>query len=108
MAIEPANMLYMPRSFVHEACTVGDDEHDGDGYDDSNSKSVRAPSLHLTILANKKRKWTDVLLATVQDAVWSAVSLHVAVRGTLSLRFADYTGAKYGRNDEHARAGNSA
>ena len=79
---KPGDLLYMPRGWIHQACTLkGSEEH----------------SLHLTVSAMQQWAWIDLLEMVVPNALESAASDEASssLRQGLPRGFLDYMGAMH-------------
>jgi lysine-specific demethylase/histidyl-hydroxylase NO66 len=74
--LEPGDLLYMPRGTIHQACTLGSDQH----------------SLHITVSSAQQSSWTDYLEKAVPEALKTASLDNVELRESLPRHFGDYMG----------------
>lgn len=80
VVLKPGDVLYMPRGWIHQACTTPGKQH----------------SLHLTISAMQQWSWADYLELLMPEALEAAASnTSTSLREGLPLRFLDYMGAVY-------------
>ncbi|XP_049626237.1 ribosomal oxygenase 1 [Suncus etruscus] len=85
--LEPGDLLYFPRGFVHQAeCPDG------------------AHSLHLTLSTYQRNSWGDFLEAALPLAVQAAVDEDVEFRRGLPRDFMDYMGAQHADSKDPRRA----
>ena len=88
VTLEEGDLLYMPRGWIHQACTLQDDnEH----------------SLHLTISAMQQWAWVDLLDMLMPEALENAAmsETSTSLREGLPQGFLEYMGAMYEEpNDE--------
>lgn len=77
--VGPGAVLYMPRGWIHQACTTDRKGH----------------SLHLTISAMQQWSWADYLEVLMPEALEAAAASNTStsLREGLPLRFLDYMGA---------------
>ncbi|EEC45501.1 predicted protein, partial [Phaeodactylum tricornutum CCAP 1055/1] len=85
VVLKPGDVLYMPRGWIHQACTI-----DGtDGY-----------SLHLTVSAMQQWAWADLMELLLPEALQSAASGDsTMLRQGLPRGFLNYMGAMYDQKD---------
>ena len=82
VTLEEGDLLYMPRGWIHQACTLNDnDEH----------------SLHLTVSAMQQWAWVDLLDMIMPEALEAATmsTTSSSLRQGLPRGFLDYMGAMY-------------
>jgi hypothetical protein len=82
VTLEEGDLLYMPRGWIHQACTLTDDnEH----------------SLHLTVSAMQQWAWVDLLEQIMPEALESAAmsETSTSLRQGLPRGFLEYMGAMY-------------
>jgi lysine-specific demethylase/histidyl-hydroxylase NO66 len=82
VTLEEGDLLYMPRGWIHQACTL----KDNNGH-----------SLHLTVSAMQQWAWADLLDMVMPEAL-EATSLsetYSSLRQGLPRGFMDYMGAMY-------------
>ena len=88
ITLEEGDLLYMPRGWIHQACTLQDDSQH---------------SLHLTISAMQQWCWADLLEIVLPEALENAAMNEASInlRQGLPRGFMDYMGAMYDEpNDE--------
>jgi lysine-specific demethylase/histidyl-hydroxylase NO66 len=85
VVLSPGDMLYMPRGWIHEACTL-----DGP----SSKKKDDGHSLHLTVSAMQQWAWVDLLEVLLPEALSAAADSEAstALREGLPRNFLDYMG----------------
>lgn len=82
VTLEEGDLLYMPRGWIHQACTLKDaDQH----------------SLHLTVSAMQQWAWVDLLDMIMPEALEAAATSETSssLRQGLPRGFLDYMGAMY-------------
>lgn len=82
VTLEEGDLLYMPRGWIHQACTLKDtDQH----------------SLHLTVSAMQQWAWLDLLDMIMPEALENAAMSETSssLRQGLPRGFLDYMGAMY-------------
>lgn len=82
IVLEEGDLLYMPRGWIHQACTIKDDnEH----------------SLHLTVSAMQQWAWIDLLDVIVPEALENAAMDETSstLREGLPRGFLEYMGVMY-------------
>lgn len=82
VTLEEGDLLYMPRGWIHQACTLPNDfDH----------------SLHLTISAMQQWSWADLLEIVMPEALENAAmnKSSISLRQGLPRGFMDYMGAMY-------------
>lgn len=87
ITLEKGDLLYMPRGWIHQACTLKDEnEH----------------SLHLTVSAMQQWAWADLLEMVMPEALEAAASNEssISLRQGLPRGFLDYMGAMYEEPDD--------
>jgi lysine-specific demethylase/histidyl-hydroxylase NO66 len=91
VVLEPGDMLYMPRGWIHQACTLPSGTHE-DGH-----------SLHLTVSAMQQWAWADLLENLLPEALEAAINSETStfLRAGLPRRFLDYMGAMNDNRDEN-------
>jgi Cupin superfamily protein len=84
--LEPGDLLYMPRGWVHQGITLAGNEH----------------SLHLTVSAMQQWAWVDYLELLIPEALAAAAQSETStsLREGLPRNFLDYMGAMYDQRDE--------
>lgn len=83
--LSPGDLLYMPRGWIHQACTLeGGSKTTDDGH-----------SLHLTVSAMQQWAWVDLLEELLPEALAAAANSEssTALREGLPRNFLDYMGA---------------
>lgn len=88
VTLNEGDLLYMPRGFIHQACTLNDNNHH---------------SLHLTISAMQQWAWVDLMEIVVPDALNAAAmsETSTSLRKGLPQGFMEYMGVMYEEpNDE--------
>jgi len=105
--LEPGDLLYMPRGWIHQACTLQDSQEH---------------SLHVTVSCQQQWAWADLMEILLPEALEASVasssSSSSLLRQGLPPRFLDYMGAmhdnrqvpdvlksKAGTDDDIAKAG---
>lgn len=78
VALGPGDLLYIPRGWIHQACTTSGKGH----------------SLHLTVSAMQQWAWADYLEILMPEALGAAAAsdTSTSLREGLPLRFLDYMG----------------
>lgn len=84
--LEPGDMLYFPRGFIHQAETV-EGKH----------------SLHITVSMFQKTSYADLLEALVPVALQSAINSDVRFREGLPLNMHQVMGLAFSENDSPER-----
>jgi len=86
VVVGPGDLLYMPRGWIHQACTT---DHKGH-------------SLHLTVSAMQQWAWADFLELLMPEALEAAAAsvTSTSLREGLPLRFLDYMGAVHDNTSE--------
>lgn len=86
VVLEPGDMLYMPRGWIHQACTLpSETEH----------------SLHLTVSAMQQWAWADLMELLIPGALEAAIAGdNTALRAGLPRDFLDYMGAVHDSSDD--------
>lgn len=88
VVLSPGDVLYMPRGWIHQACTLPSGDTDA-GSSDSTAKH----SLHLTVSAMQRWAWVDLLEIALPAALQSlAAGDSTLLREGLPRNFLDYTG----------------
>ena len=87
--LEPGDLLYMPRGWVHQAVTTRDNK----------------ASLHLTVSAMQHWSWADFLEIVMPDALQSAVESDssTSLREGLPRNFLSYMGTMFDTNEDYDR-----
>lgn len=89
ITLSPGDLLYMPRGWIHQACTLeGSSSSTSKGKDDGHS-------LHLTVSAMQQWAWVDLLEVLLPEALTAAANSEssTALREGLPRNFLDYMGA---------------
>lgn len=91
VVLEAGDMLYMPRGWIHQACTLPESE-EGD----------KTPhSLHLTISAMQQWAWIDLMEIIIPEALQSvATGESLVLRQGLPRNFCEYMGAMHDVSDD--------
>lgn len=89
VVLSPGDVLYMPRGWIHQACTLPDGQRE-DGH-----------SLHLTVSAMQQWAWVDLFEILLPEALNAAAAstTSVALREGLPVRFLDYMGAAHANRE---------
>ena len=92
VVLEPGDMLYMPRGWIHQACTLPSGSTEKDGH-----------SLHLTVSAMQQWAWVDLLELLLPSALASAAASEssTSLREGLPRGFLDYMGAMHQNSDDN-------
>jgi hypothetical protein len=98
--LEPGDLLYLPRGYVHQAETVSDDDG-GDDDDDAGDAGdgTATPSddnnhaLHVTLSTGQNNSWADFLELLVPQALAAEAEASVGLREGLPPGYLDCTGA---------------
>ena len=92
VVLSPGDMLYMPRGWIHQACTL-------EGYGKSKDEGH---SLHLTVSAMQQWAWVDLLEVLLPEALTAAANSETsaALREGLPRNFLDYMGAVHDDSKE--------
>ena len=88
VTLNEGDLLYMPRGYIHQACTLNDNSHH---------------SIHLTISAMQQWAWVDLMEIVVPDALNAAAMSEssTSLRKGLPQGFMEYMGVMYEEpNDE--------
>jgi bifunctional lysine-specific demethylase and histidyl-hydroxylase NO66 len=89
IVLETGDMLYMPRGWIHQACTI------------PNDGSKPEHSLHLTISAMQQWAWADYMEILLPEALQAAINApSTLLRDGLPPRFLDYMGAMHDNREE--------
>lgn len=85
VVLSPGDMLYMPRGWIHCACTLPD------------GQGKEGHSLHLTVSAMQQWSWADLMEIVLPEALNAAAASETstALRQGLPIRFLDYMGAAH-------------
>jgi len=86
VVLKKGDLLYMPRGWIHQACTLPSNEH----------------SLHLTISAMQQWAWVDYLELLLPEALQAAASSETStsLREGLPRNFLEYMGAVHDQPDD--------
>eukprot|EP00288_Rhodomonas_lens_P017778 CAMPEP_0177713424 /NCGR_PEP_ID=MMETSP0484_2-20121128/12929_1 /TAXON_ID=354590 /ORGANISM="Rhodomonas lens, Strain RHODO" /LENGTH=406 /DNA_ID=CAMNT_0019225307 /DNA_START=39 /DNA_END=1259 /DNA_ORIENTATION=+ len=76
--LEPGDLLYFPRGFIHQAKSDGA-QH----------------SLHVTVSFGYRNSWYDLLKAALEGALERAASVHTDIRRDLPRDYLEYIGMPY-------------
>lgn len=89
VVLEPGDMLYMPRGWIHHGITLPPSQ--GNEH-----------SLHLTMSAMQQWAWVDFLEVLMPEALEAAANSEtsVSLRTGLPRNFLDYTGAMHDQRDD--------
>lgn len=92
VVLSPGDMLYMPRGWIHQACTL---EGGANSKDDGHS-------LHLTVSAMQQWGWCDFFEVLLPEALNAAANSEssTALREGLPRNFLDYMGAVHDDSKE--------
>lgn len=84
--LEPGDLLYMPRGWIHQGITLPGNEH----------------SLHLTVSAMQQWAWVDYLELLIPEALEAAAhsETSTSLREGLPRNFLDYMGAMHDERDD--------
>ena len=88
VVLEPGDCLYMPRGWIHQACTLDDDKQEH--------------SLHVTVSCQQRWAWADlmeILMPEALEASVAAASNGILMRQGLPPRFLNYMGAMHDNRD---------
>jgi len=86
--LEPGDCLYMPRGWIHQACTLPKDAEE-------------QHSLHLTISTMQQWAWIDLMEMLLPEALQTVADSDTTIlRAGLPRRFLDYTGAAHDNDEE--------
>ncbi|GKZ00814.1 hypothetical protein MPSEU_001033100 [Mayamaea pseudoterrestris] len=89
--LEPGDVLYMPRGWIHQACTLPD----------SNASESQQHSLHLTISTMQQWAWVDLIEIVMPEALQAvATGEFTALREGLPNKFLDYMGTMHHDPDD--------
>jgi bifunctional lysine-specific demethylase and histidyl-hydroxylase NO66 len=86
VVLEPGDLLYMPRGWIHQGITLPGNEH----------------SLHLTMSAMQQWAWVDYLELLLPEALEAATNSEtsISLRQGLPRKFLDYMGAMYDQRED--------
>lgn len=92
VTLGPGDLLYMPRGWIHQACTLPE----GDG-------GKKLHSLHLTVSAMQQWAWADLLEILLPEALRAATcsDVYTSLREGLPPRFLDFMGAMHDNREEN-------
>jgi len=91
--LEPGDLLYMPRGWIHQACTL------------PQGLKEEGHSLHLTVSAMQQWAWADLMEILLPEALAAATtSESTLLRSGLPRNFPDYMGAMHDNREEHVPA----
>jgi bifunctional lysine-specific demethylase and histidyl-hydroxylase NO66 len=91
--LEAGDLLYMPRGWIHQACTIPRDSGNHDNDD--------MFSLHLTISTMQQWAWADYMEILLPEALQAAIEApSTLLREALPPRFLDYMGAMHDNREE--------
>lgn len=87
VVLEPGDVLYMPRGWIHQACTLPGNSHH---------------SLHLTVSAMQQWAWVDFLEILIPQALEAAAEsdLSTSLRQGLPRHCLDYMGAVHDQPED--------
>ncbi|GAX20479.1 hypothetical protein FisN_22Hh049 [Fistulifera solaris] len=90
VVLEAGDMLYMPRGWIHQACTLRSGAEDNEH------------SLHLTVSAMQQWAWADLMEVVFPEAVQAAAESAKSneLRQGLPRNFLDYMGAMHDNNPD--------
>ncbi|KAG7348634.1 cupin domain containing protein [Nitzschia inconspicua] len=91
VVLHEGDLLYMPRGWIHQACTLKDDDHT------SSSNNNHQHSLHLTISAMQQWAWIDLMEMVIPEAMEAAGASDKStlLRQGLPRGFLEYMGVMY-------------
>ena len=94
IVLGPGDLLYMPRGWIHQACTIP--------MDDNNNSNDQPHSLHLTISTMQQWAWADYMEILLPEALQSTIqsSTTTLLREGLPNGFLQYMGAMYDNRTE--------
>lgn len=86
VVLEPGDLLYMPRGWIHQGITLPGNEH----------------SLHLTVSAMQQWAWVDYMEVLIPEALEAASysETSTSLRQGLPRNFLDYMGAMHDQRDD--------
>jgi bifunctional lysine-specific demethylase and histidyl-hydroxylase NO66 len=91
IVLESGDMLYIPRGWIHQACTISNDSDTTD----------MTHSLHLTISTMQQWAWADYMEILVPEALNAAIQApYITLREGLPNGFLHYMGAMYDNREE--------
>jgi len=87
VTLEEGDLLYMPRGWIHQACTLNDNNQH---------------SLHLTVSTMQQWAWVDLMDVVVPEALAAAAESDscVNLRESLPQGFMDYMGVQYEETED--------
>lgn len=90
VVLEAGDMLYMPRGWIHQACTLRSGAEDNEH------------SLHLTVSSMQQWAWADLMEVVFPEAIQAAAESveSIELRQGLPRNFLDYMGAMHDNNPE--------
>jgi bifunctional lysine-specific demethylase and histidyl-hydroxylase NO66 len=93
VVLSPGDVLYMPRGWIHQACTLPETSVSPDGH---------GHSLHLTISTMQQWAWVDLMENLMSDAleVLSRSDRTTLLRDGLPRNFVSYMGVMHDSSDE--------
>ena len=107
IVLGPGDLLYMPRGWIHQACTIpssknASDDDDDDDDDNNNNNKNQPHSLHLTISTMQQWAWADYMEILLPEALQATIqsSTTVLLREGLPNGFLQYMGAMYDNRTE--------
>jgi lysine-specific demethylase/histidyl-hydroxylase NO66 len=95
--LEPGDVLYMPRGWIHHACTLPEAELSGGGPSEPSARED-GHSLHLTVSTMQNWAWADLLEGLFEGAIGSLAgsgSTALLLREGLPRNFLSYTGVAH-------------
>jgi Cupin superfamily protein len=95
VVLEPGDMLYLPRGWVHQGITL---PGTGTSTNDDNDHS-----LHLTVSAYQNWAWVDYLEILLPEALQAAATSDksILLRSGLPRNFLNYMGSMYDQRDDN-------
>ena len=93
VVLESGDLLYMPRGWIHQACTLPTAEAD----------KQEGHSLHLTVSTMQQWAWADLMEMLLPEALDAAIRSDgsTILRTGLPRRFLDYMGAMHDNRNEN-------
>lgn len=90
VVLEAGDMLYMPRGWIHQACTLRSGAEENEH------------SLHLTVSTMQQWSWADLMEVVFPEAIQAAAEsgASIELRQGLPRNFLDYMGAMHDNNPE--------
>jgi lysine-specific demethylase/histidyl-hydroxylase NO66 len=94
--LEPGDVLYMPRGWIHHACTLPEAELSGGGPSEPSARED-GHSLHLTVSTMQNWAWADLLEGLFEGAIGSLAGSGstALLREGLPRNFLSYTGVAH-------------